>query len=328
MTLRRPLLPFTRHARTLLLAAMIAMSTAAALPAPAVASAPTAGPTALAEPDRQPVGERYAATGIHAVTSVSVPGYQLFHPADIATGNDRHPVVTFGNGSYATYEQYEALLRHLASWGFVVVVADSSVTGDGTEILAAARYVLAQNGNPESVFHDRIDVEHVAAVGHSQGAGGSINASTDSDGLITSTAVLDLPDPWWASRPVDVIDVARLTGPVFYLTGAEDPVSTAVPQAAYHAVSPVPAAAFWVSATTGPPTAVVSVGTSRRGCVSPSPVTPTPRGPSSVRPPNCWPIRCGTGPPSRGGEWAPPAPVCEFGSGGYQTRARAAELPR
>lgn len=221
---------------------MIAMSTAAALPAPAVASAPTAGPTALAEPDRQPVGERYAATGIHAVTSVSVPGYQLFHPADIATGNDRHPVVTFGNGSYATYEQYEGLLRHLASWGFVVVVADSSVTGDGTEILAAARYVLAQNGNPESVFHDRIDVEHVAAVGHSQGAGGSINASTDSDGLITSTAVLDLPDPWWASRPVDVIDVARLTGPVFYLTGSEDPVSTAVPQAAYHAVSPVPAA--------------------------------------------------------------------------------------
>ncbi|MGW4477341.1 poly(ethylene terephthalate) hydrolase family protein [Rhodococcus triatomae] len=242
MTLRRPLLPSTRHARTLLLAAMIAMSTAAALPAPAVASAPTAGPTALAEPDRQPVGERYAATGIHAVTSVSVPGYQLFHPADIATGNDRHPVVTFGNGSYATYEQYEGLLRHLASWGFVVVVADSSVTGDGTEILAAARYVLAQNGNPESVFHDRIDVEHVAAVGHSQGAGGSINASTDSDGLITSTAVLDLPDPWWASRPVDVIDVARLTGPVFYLTGSEDPVSTAVPQAAYHAVSPVPAA--------------------------------------------------------------------------------------
>ncbi|MFD1815616.1 alpha/beta hydrolase [Rhodococcus gannanensis] len=240
--MRRPLLPSARQARTLFLAAMIAMPTAAVLSAPAGASVPAAAPTAPAEPDRQPVGERYADTGIHAVTSVSVPGYQLFHPADITTSPDRHPVVTFGNGSYATHEQYEGLLRHLASWGFVVVVADSSVTGDGTEILAAARYVLAQNDNPESIFHDRIDVEHVGAVGHSQGAGGAINASTDSGGLVTSTAVLDLPDPWWFTRPVDVIDVARLTGPVFYLTGAEDPVSTAVPQAAYHAVSPVPAA--------------------------------------------------------------------------------------
>ncbi|WP_241566003.1 alpha/beta hydrolase [Prescottella agglutinans] len=245
MKLRRPPLTTTRHARTLLLAAIIAIPTASGVSAPAFASVPVAGPTAPADPvapERQSVSERYAATGIHGVTSVAVPGYQVFHPADIATSGDRHPVVTFGNGSYATYEQYEELLRHLASWGFVVVVADSSVTGDGTEILAAARYILAQNDNPESVFHDRIDVAHVAAVGHSQGAGGSINASTHSDGLITSTAVLDLPDPWWASRPVDVIDVTRLTGPVFYLTGAEDLVSTAIPQAAYHAVSPGPAA--------------------------------------------------------------------------------------
>ncbi|MDH6280978.1 alpha/beta hydrolase [Prescottella agglutinans] len=245
MTLRRPLVPTTRRARTLLLAAMIAVPMTSGFSAPALASVPAAGPTAPAAPaapEQQSVSERYAATGVHDVTSVAVPGYQVFYPTDIDTSPDLHPVVTFGNGSYATYEQYEQLLRHLASWGFVVVVADSSVTGDGTEILAAARYILAQNDNPESVFHDRIDVAHVAAVGHSQGAGGSINASTHSDGLITSTAVLDLPDPWWASRPVDVIDVARLTAPVFYLTGSDDPVSTAIPQAAYHAVSPVPAA--------------------------------------------------------------------------------------
>lgn len=41
---------------------------------------------------------------------------------------------------------------------------------------------------------------------------------------------------------VDVVDVTRLTSPVFHLTGAEDPVSTAIPQAANHAVSPGPAA--------------------------------------------------------------------------------------
>lgn len=45
-----------------------------------------------------------------------------------------------------------------------------------------------------------------------------------------------------ASRPEHVVDVTRLTSPVFYLTGADDPLSTAIPQAAYHAASPVPAA--------------------------------------------------------------------------------------
>lgn len=221
---------------------MIVMPMMAGSSMPPLASAASPTPAASATPVKQPVSERYAATGSHAVTSVAVPGYQLFHPADIATSPDRFPVVTFGNGSYATYEQYEQLLRHLASWGFVVAIADSSVTGDGSEILGAARYIVAQNSNPDSVFHDRIDVAHVAAVGHSQGAGGAINASTHSGGLITSTAVLDLPDPWWATRPADVIDVARLTGPVFYLTGSDDLLSTAVPQASYHAVSPVPAA--------------------------------------------------------------------------------------
>src|SRR6478735_5910381 len=100
---------------------MIAMPMASGISAPALASVPTAPAAATpAAPERQSVSERHAATGTHAVTSVAVPGYQVFHPADIATSPDRHPVVTFGNGSYATYEQYEALLRHLASWGFVV----------------------------------------------------------------------------------------------------------------------------------------------------------------------------------------------------------------
>ncbi|MEA1796876.1 poly(ethylene terephthalate) hydrolase family protein [Rhodococcus qingshengii] len=200
----------------------------------ATAGVPTTSDVSTTEAGvQQSVSEIFANTGSHEVTEESVTGYQLFYPTDIATTEGRHPVVTFGNGSYATYEEYEALLQHLASWGFVVVVADSSVTGDGTEILGAAQYVVDQNTNAESIFHQRINTDNIASVGHSQGAGGAINAATQSANLITATAVLDLPDPWWASRPVDVIDVAKLTGPTFFMTGADDPVSTADPQAEY-----------------------------------------------------------------------------------------------
>ncbi len=193
----------------------------------ATAGVPTTPEVATTESiASESISALYAAKGAHEVAADSVPGYQLFYPAGLSSDGNRHPVVTFGNGSYATYEEYEALLQHLASWGFVVVVADSSVTGDGTEILGAAQYVVDQNTNAESIFHQRIDTDNIASVGHSQGAGGAINAATQSANLITATAVLDLPDPWWASRPVDVIDVAQLTGPTFFMTGADDPVST------------------------------------------------------------------------------------------------------
>ncbi|MGC0365128.1 pimeloyl-ACP methyl ester carboxylesterase [Rhodococcus sp. 27YEA15] len=186
------------------------------------------------------VSDIYSAAGPEEVTSLAVPGFQLFFPTNLGGDGIRHPLVTFGNGSFATFEEYDALLHHLASWGFVVAVADSSVTGDGTEIAAAAQYLVDRNTDPQSIFHDSLDTEHVASVGHSQGAGGAINAATQSS-LITSTAALDLPDPLWASRPVDVVDVTRLTGPMFFMTGADDPVSTASAQARYFDSTPVSA---------------------------------------------------------------------------------------
>ncbi|OYD61189.1 poly(ethylene terephthalate) hydrolase family protein [Rhodococcus sp. OK302] len=227
-----------------LIAPMVALfAFVPALETAAYAGIPTSTETSAtpSQPDST-VSDTYAAPGADEVIATAVTGYQLFYPSDVATDGEHHPLITFGNGSYATFEQYEALLRHLASWGFVVVVADSSVTGDGQEILAAARYVVDENINPDSIFHNAINVESIASVGHSQGAGGAINAATHSEGLISSTAVLDLPDPWWASRPIDVVDVTRLGVPVFFMAGADDPVSTSLAQSNYYNASPTQAA--------------------------------------------------------------------------------------
>ncbi|NRH35168.1 alpha/beta hydrolase [Rhodococcus sp. MS13] len=230
----------TTHSITVVTASFVlALSGAVTHASAGVPAAPEAATTESIASES--ISDLYAAQGAHEVAANSVPGYQLFYPADLSADGKRHPVITFGNGSYATFEEYEALLRHFASWGFVVVVADSSVTGDGTEILGAAQYLVDQNTNAESIFHQRIDTDNIASVGHSQGAGGAINAATQSANLITATAVLDLPDPWWASRPVDVIDVAKLTGPTFFMTGADDPVSTADPQAEYFDKTAAPA---------------------------------------------------------------------------------------
>jgi hypothetical protein len=57
--------------------------------------------------------------------------------------------------------------------------------GSGNEIGAAAHGLVTQNGNAASVFHGHLDVNRIAAAGHSQGAGGAARAATNDPTLIT-----------------------------------------------------------------------------------------------------------------------------------------------
>jgi hypothetical protein len=174
-----------------------------------------------------PVEAAYQAAGPRVVSTATVRDpsgraiYQLYYPTDLGAGGVRHPIVTWGNGSIATPADYPGLLNHLASWGYAVVASTSSTTGKGTEILAGAQYLVAAAGDASSPFYGKLDTSHVAAVGHSQGAGGAINATTRSGGLITSTAVWALPAPFWVGSG-DEYDVSLLSGPAFFMGGQWD----------------------------------------------------------------------------------------------------------
>lgn len=174
-----------------------------------------------------PIEAAYQATGPWAVSTATVNDsggraiYQLYYPSDLGRGGVRHPIVTWGNGSLATPADYPGVLNHLASWGFAVVASTSSTTGKGSEILAGAQYLVAQASDPASPFYGKLDTAHVGAAGHSQGAGGTINATTRSAGLITSSAVWALPATIWVSRG-DEFDVRALTTPTFFMGGQWD----------------------------------------------------------------------------------------------------------
>ncbi|NGN62337.1 alpha/beta hydrolase [Streptomyces sp. A7024] len=167
------------------------------------------------------VEQRYAAPGPRPVTAADVTGYRLVYPADLGAGDVLAPIVTWGNGTGSTPAAYDGLLRHLASWGFAVVASVSTATAKGTEMLDGARYLVAQNGAAGSVFEGRLDTGRVGAAGHSQGAGGAVNATTASGGLITTTVPVALPDERWVS-PGDEFYPERLTHPVFFLGGSQD----------------------------------------------------------------------------------------------------------
>jgi predicted dienelactone hydrolase len=175
-----------------------------------------------------PVETAYAAPGPYPTTTAAVTDpansvqYDLYRPADYSALGFRSPIVTWGDGTNATPDQYSDLLSHLASYGFTVVAPDLKNTGSGVEIAAAARYLTAQNGTTGSVFQGHLDVTRVAAAGHSQGAGGAVQAAVNNPSLISAVLTFSLPNTKWVGTNADcatknacLYTPARLTQPTF-----------------------------------------------------------------------------------------------------------------
>ncbi|SEG74489.1 hypothetical protein SAMN04489712_110231 [Thermomonospora echinospora] len=174
-----------------------------------------------------PVQDRFQALGPAPVTTgraTDAAGrtYTLHHPSNLTDDGFANPIVTWGNGSNAGCADYAATLAHLASWGFVVICADSGATGWGTRIWAAVQHLIAENARDGSVFHDRLDTTRIGAAGHSQGATGALNANVLSNGAITSTVPLAFVDPWWHVPARQRPDLPKVKNPVFLVSGATD----------------------------------------------------------------------------------------------------------
>ncbi|KAA8884863.1 alpha/beta hydrolase [Nocardia colli] len=147
--------------------------------------------------------------------------FDVWYPADL--GATRHPIVVWGDGTSAVPSQYVYLLRHLASWGFVVIGTENQNTGSGADIRKSLDYLLAQDGDPASVFYGKLDKAAVGAMGHSQGASGVLNALRDAGGAIKTAVPLELPAQHFCSNSTSCADTRSLTtGSVFLVNGSAD----------------------------------------------------------------------------------------------------------
>lgn len=190
------------------------------------------------------VEDHFEARGRWAVTSMTAaaagtPGVTVFHPTNLGEGGYRHPIITWGNGTGNTCQTYQQMLSHYASWGYVVVCANSSWTGSGAEMWAAARWMRDQNAVSGSRFAGRLDTAKVGAAGGSQGASGAVNAEILSGGVIKSTIGVALVDPWlhvWGAPP----DFSRVRAPTLLLSGASDWLTTQTQQTTYYNQTPGP----------------------------------------------------------------------------------------
>ena len=154
-----------------------------------------------------PVESAYTQPGPYATTTGTVTDgagnaiYDLYYPADYAALGFQSPIVTWGNGTLGIPTQYSTLLGHLASYGFTVIGTTSEETGSGVEIGDAAHYLVTQAGTAASVFYGNLDASRVAAVGHSQGAGGATLAALNNPALIKTLMTFSLPVTYWLNGP-------------------------------------------------------------------------------------------------------------------------------
>lgn len=149
--------------------------------------------------------------------------YDLWLPRALGKDGVLHPVVTWGNGTGAPPSAYDTLLRHLASWGFVVIASRQPMAGSGRELRDAVAWLQAENQRSGSPFFHRLAMDRVGAMGHSQGAMGAMNALRDSGGQIRSAVALAVPAQSFCPAMGVCTDPATYTaGSLMLVNGSRD----------------------------------------------------------------------------------------------------------
>jgi len=161
----------------------------------------------------------------------TVPKFTLFRPDTLSPGGLCHPVITWGNGTGSTPNLYRSLLGNLASHGFVVIGSNNTNVGQGDPkpMLVGVTWILEQNEDPSSALYHHLDVTHIGATGHSQGAFATSSAAGDS--RITTNV------------PIEGSQVQRnLHGPaLFFCGGMDDVVGCDGAHSAINAITTLPA---------------------------------------------------------------------------------------
>jgi alpha-beta hydrolase superfamily lysophospholipase len=165
--------------------AVLAVAIAGLVGSPSLASGQTSNPFQRGPNPTQSSIE--ASRGAFAVSSTTVSSWSargfgggtIYYPNDTSQG--RFGVVAISPGYTASQSSIQWLGPRLASQGFVVITIDTNSRFDqpasrGGQLLAALDYVV---NSSSSTVRARVDGSRQAAMGHSMGGGGALEAASD-----------------------------------------------------------------------------------------------------------------------------------------------------
>ena len=177
---------------------------------------------------------KYLAMGPYEVKQVKAEApedwkeFVAYYPAQLEDSGDQWPAVVFVNGTEVYAAKYPALFRHLASWGFIVLGNEDPGTFSGDSTDATLAWLLEQNGDPDSVFYQKVDTAHMGLSGHSQGGVGVFNAISEqpNGGLYTCAVSLSPTQEDLAAALNIPYDPSKTVIPTLVLAGTSNDVIT------------------------------------------------------------------------------------------------------
>ena len=134
---------------------------------------------------------KYLAIGSHEVSYLEQAGmqdfkkFEIYYPSDIMNDAEGYPVVIYSNGTGIKASKYQAVLKHLASWGFIVMATEEENSWNGFSSEMCLRLIIKLNetetveGWNTNPFYKHVDLDNIGVSGHSQGGVGVINAATE-----------------------------------------------------------------------------------------------------------------------------------------------------
>ena len=177
---------------------------------------------------------KYLSMGVHEVkyTEADAPEewkkFEAYYPSELEQSERTYPVVVFANGTGVYASKYKALFKHLASWGFIVLGNEDPSTYTGASADATLAWLLEQNDDPDSVFYQRVDTEHIGISGHSQGGVAVFNAvSEQPHGNMFACAVSLSPTQLDLATTIGLnYDPGKMSVPTLILAAPENDVIT------------------------------------------------------------------------------------------------------
>jgi len=193
-----------------------------------------------------PSVSNFAARGPFAITRETGvgpnAGYDIVRPAQLGAEGRKHPIISWNNGTRYAISEYQAMLDHWASHGFVVMGAHTNTTRGGAVHKAAIDWLVAENGRAGSAYAGMLDLTKIGAAGHSQGAGATITAGANIPGPMgITTSIVILPISAF-ERP----HLAQHRAPMLLISATEDPRANTVAEQALADVTTEYVDAQWV----------------------------------------------------------------------------------
>jgi hypothetical protein len=111
-------------------------------------------------------------------------GGVLCYPEKLSD-TQKHGVVVWGPGGGSKPEEYEGMIRRLASHGFVVIGLRES-PGDASQAIKALDWMEQQNKDSNSPLNGKLDLTKVGCSGHSMGGLESEQAAIKDKRVITA----------------------------------------------------------------------------------------------------------------------------------------------